>query len=143
MAKEAIGIKNFRTYRNTLNDLVAFGFIKMIEVSKNQYSSNIIALSNFDKALDKALDKAIVKATKKQSESTSKSIDSIDKQLTINKKPLTIEERKLKFAHTLNEFSNIYDRQLLKDFYEYWTETNENGKKLRREMQKTWNSWEA
>lgn len=31
----------------------------MIERSKNQYSSNIIALSDFDKALDKALDKAM------------------------------------------------------------------------------------
>jgi len=76
MAKDAIGIKSYNTYIKALNDLVEWGFIEMIERSKNQYSSNIIALSNFDKAIDKALDKAIAKATKKQDES----IDSIDKQ---------------------------------------------------------------
>ena len=78
MAKDAIGIKSYNTYVKTLNDLVDWGFIKMIQRSKNQYSANIIALSNFNKALDKALDKAIVKHDTKQS----KSIDSIDKPIT-------------------------------------------------------------
>lgn len=49
-----------------------------------------------------------------------------------------IDSRKLKFAHTLKEFNSTYSREMLKEFYEYWTETNENGKKFRREMQKTW-----
>ena len=89
MAKEAIGIRSYNTYINTLNDLVAFGFIKMIEKSKNQYSSNIIALSNFNKAVNKALDKAFIKHATKQSESTSESISSIDKQ--INNKPIKQE----------------------------------------------------
>jgi hypothetical protein len=79
MAKEALGIASYNTYINTLNDLVEFGFIKVIEKSKNQYSSNIVALSNFNKALDKALDKALIKHDTKQSESTS----SINKQETI------------------------------------------------------------
>lgn len=91
MVMEAIGIKSYNTYIKTLNDLVDFGFILMIERSKNQYSANIIALSKFNKALDKALDKAFIKHTSKQSESTSESIDSIDKQ--VNNKQLTIEQR--------------------------------------------------
>ena len=78
MAMEAIGIKSYNTYINTLNDLVEWGFISMVQRSKNQYSANIVALSNFDKALDKALDKAFIKHGTKQSES----IDSIDKQET-------------------------------------------------------------
>lgn len=107
MAKEAIGIKSYNTYIKTLNDLVDFGFIKMIERSKNQFSANIIALSKNDKALNKALDKAFIKhVTKhelKQDESTGESIDSINKPLTINKEPLTInnilfkKETKYKF----------------------------------------------
>lgn len=88
MAKEAIGIRSYNTYIKTLNDLVEFGFIKMVEKSKNQYSSNIIALSKFNKALDKALDKAFIKHMIKQDESTSESIDSIDKQITINNEPI-------------------------------------------------------
>jgi hypothetical protein len=77
MVMEAIGVKNWRTYSNGLNDLVEFGFIQMIEVSKNQYSSNIIAIVKNTKASTKALDKALSKHSAKQSQSTV----SIDKQL--------------------------------------------------------------
>lgn len=76
IAMEAIGIKSYNTYIKTLNELVEFGFVIMIERSKNQHTANIIELSKNDKALDKALDKAQVKATSKQRESNS----SIDKQ---------------------------------------------------------------
>lgn len=51
-----------------------------------------------------------------------------------------IDSRKLAFAHTLSEFIPEFDRELVKDFYDYWTETNEGGLKFRREMQKTWNT---
>jgi hypothetical protein len=133
MAKESIGIRSYNTYINTLNDLVNFGFIKLIEKSKNQYSSNIIALSNFDKATDKALDKAMIKHETKQRES----IDSINKHITINKE--TIEERKLKFAETLRPFLDLYGNKLLNEFYSYWTEPTQNKiPKLKFETMKTW-----
>ena len=44
MVMDAISIKSYNTFIKTLNDLVDYGFIKMVEKSKNQYSSNIIAL---------------------------------------------------------------------------------------------------
>ncbi len=133
MAKESIGIRSYNTYINTLNDLVDFGFIKLIEKSKNQYSSNIIALLNFDKATIKALDKALIKHGTKQRES----IDSIDKQETRNKE--TIEDRKLKFAETLQPFLIEYGKDLLNDFYLYWTEeTQTKNPKLKFELQRTW-----
>lgn len=78
MAMDAIGIKSHNTYAKTLNDLVEFGLITMIQHSKNQYSANIIAISKFDKAHDKALDRALIKHGAKQRESTIQSIDSID-----------------------------------------------------------------
>lgn len=92
MVMDAIGIKSYNTYSKTLQDLVDFGFIKMIEKSKNQYSSNIIALSKNNKAQYKALDKAIIAhsfcSIKKEqstiqsnSESTVQSIDSINKPI--------------------------------------------------------------
>lgn len=81
MVMDAVGIKSYNTFLNGLNDLVEFGFIKMIERSKNQYSANIIALSKFDKALDNTLDKAFINHATKQSESTVQSIDSIDKPI--------------------------------------------------------------
>jgi hypothetical protein len=84
MVMEAIGIKSYTTYINSLNDLVSYGFIKMIEKSKNQYSSNIVALSNFDKAHDKALDKALIKHTSKHMVKQCESIVSIDRQIYNN-----------------------------------------------------------
>lgn len=86
MVMEAIGVKSYNTYIGVLNDLVSFGFLKLIEKSKNQYSSNVIAISKNNKANNKALDKAIIKHTTKQhksmeqstSESKEQSIDSID-----------------------------------------------------------------
>lgn len=105
MTKDAIGIRSYNTYIQTLNDLVDFGFIKMLEKSKNQYSSNIIALLNNDKALLKALDKAFIKHNTKQSESTTQSIDSIIKQYTINNKQLTIEQ-------VFDWFWSLYDKKV-------------------------------
>ena len=66
MAKEAIGIKNYRTYSKTFNDLVDWGFLKLIQKSKNQYSSNIVAIVKNTKADTKALDKAMQKHDQKQ-----------------------------------------------------------------------------
>ena len=139
MAKSAIGIHSYNTYTNTLTDLIEWGFIKMIQKSKNQYSSNIIALSNFNKAPTEALDKAIIKHASKQSESTGESIDSIDKQVnkeTNNKE--TIEHRKLKFADTLKPFLSNFSKDMLNDFYRYWTEPNKSGTKFRQELEKAW-----
>jgi len=107
MAMEAIGIKSYNTYINTLNDLVEWGFIEMIQRSKNQYSANIVALSNFDKALDKALDEALIKHASKQSESTRQSTCSIDKQL--NKEQLTSEE--LLRPSDFDQFWKAYGKQ--------------------------------
>jgi hypothetical protein len=85
MVMEAIGVKNWKTYSAGLNDLVEFGFIKMIEISKNQYSSNIVAIVKNTKALTKAstkaLDKALSKHSTKQGTKQGQSIVSIDKQL--------------------------------------------------------------
>ena len=108
MAKEAIGIRSYNTYINTLNDLVQFGFVNLIEKSKNQYSSNIIALSNFDKAHDKALDKALIKHGTKQRES----IDSINKQETIEQINIYREFNHLKISiDEFNKLCNDYSKQ--------------------------------
>src|SRR5680860_134002 len=83
-AMETLGIRNYRTYIKALNDVVSFGFIKMIEKSKNQYTCNVIALVENSKANTKALDRAL----QMQGESTA----SIDKPLNnqkLNNKPLS------------------------------------------------------
>ena len=107
MVLEATGIKSYSVYKKTFDELVEYNFFTVIEYSKNQYSSNIIALKENYKAHDKALDKALIKHTSKhivkQCESTHQSIVSIDKQIynntntQINKS--TDAENSIEFLH--------------------------------------------
>lgn len=111
MVKDAVGIKSWHTYISAFNDLVDWGFFFLVERSKNQYSSNIIALIKNDEALDEALDKAITKHVSKQHQSTYQSIDSIDKQIQkpiINTKPLPLKGKEhFESVHKL--FSASYE----------------------------------
>ena len=50
----------------------------------------------------------------------------------------TIDSRKLKFAHTLKPFLELYGKDLLNSFYAYWTEPNKSNTSFKQEMQKTW-----
>jgi len=50
----------------------------------------------------------------------------------------TIEERKSRFADTLKPFLNTYGKEMLNDFYAYWTEHSTKGKKMRFEMERAW-----
>jgi hypothetical protein len=49
----------------------------------------------------------------------------------------SIDSRKLKFAHTLKPFLDIYAKETIRDFYDYWTEHGENDKKMRFEKEKS------
>jgi hypothetical protein len=54
------------------------------------------------------------------------------------KKENNIQERKLKFADTLKPFLETYGKDLLNDFYNYWTEPNHSNTKMKFELNKTW-----
>jgi len=131
MAMDAVGIKNWRTYSKALNDLCEWGFVDMLEKSKNQYSSCIIAIVKNTKANTKALTKATQSHLQKQVNS----IAVINKPN--NNKPNNIEERKHTFATSLAPFKDVYGRAMLVEFYEYWSESDLNNKKMKFEMQKT------
>jgi hypothetical protein len=99
MAGSSIG--NYKTYATALNDLSEFGFINIITRSKNQYTSNTVALVKTSKASTKALTKAVyeplneaVAETPYQSttQSTDRSSDGINKP--VNLKPETLNVNK-------------------------------------------------
>ncbi len=132
MTMEALGIKSYNTYIKAFNDLVEFGFIYLVEKSKNQYSANIIALSNFNNATNKALDKAFIKHTTKQSESTQQSTSesnySINKQITIepfNQKQLNKEQesKKVFIKPTLIECENIFIQKTAFNWTEWFAKS--------------------
>ena len=49
-----------------------------------------------------------------------------------------IDERKLKFASTLKPFIDLYGKELLNEFYKYWTEPNKSNTKFKQELERTW-----
>lgn len=137
MVMEAIGVKNWRTYSTGLNDLVQFGFITMVETSKNQYSSNIIAIVNFTKAPTKALDKALSKHIQKHSTKHSQSIVSIDKQETKNNEPI------INVNSFIQWFNDMHlKHRLVKGKFSVINETDINNLKRLKKQGYTQEDWE-
>ena len=101
MTKDAIGIKNYRTFTNTLNDLIEWGFITLLQKSKNQYSSNVIAIAKNTKANTKALDKAMQTHSQKQVHDT----------VCINKPDNNITIEQINNILSFDEFWDLYDKK--------------------------------
>ncbi len=116
MVMDAIGVKNWRTYSQGLKELVEYGFIEMIETSKNQYTANIIAIVKNTKAHTKALDKALQKHSTKHSQSTYQSTVSINKQLNNETtKQLNQQNGEIEVVQPKNAQTNYSD-----DFLKWW-----------------------
>lgn len=50
----------------------------------------------------------------------------------------TTEERKKKFYDSLKPYLEKYGKEMLRDFFDYWSETTRSGTKMRCELQPTW-----
>ena len=53
-----MGINSYKTFKKTFDSLVDSGFLEVVQYSKNQFTSNIVALVKNAKAQDKALTNA-------------------------------------------------------------------------------------
>ncbi len=49
-----------------------------------------------------------------------------------------LDARKLAFYQSILPYTDQYDREMLNDFYQYWTELDKRRRRMRFEMQKTW-----
>ena len=78
----ALGIKHHSTYKKAFDDLVTWGFVKIIEKSRNQYTANIIslksAMSNFSEAHSEALSKALAIYINKKPRTLKHSVEKLD-----------------------------------------------------------------
>jgi hypothetical protein len=151
MAMDAIGVRKHQTFTKHFNDLVEWGFIGLVQKSKNQYSANIISLISAKPKKGKALDKALVMHGAKHSQSTGQSTDSIDKQETMNneqetntgaitpnenqfKKPTQIE-----ISIHLSEKYPTANKNSINTFSEkFWSHYENNGWKVGKNKMKNW-----
>lgn len=103
MTMEAVGIKNYRTFAKSFFDLVDWGFIKVIQKSKNQYSANVIALVKNTKAHTKALTKASIKHVSKHIPKQVQSIVDVNKPMKPMKPNTNETIKKFDFKKSLLE----------------------------------------
>jgi hypothetical protein len=52
--------------------------------------------------------------------------------------PQTVEVRKTGFYNELKNHTGKYSKDILRNFYNYWSELNKSGKKMRFELERTW-----
>ena len=89
-------------------------------------------LSIKEKVREKSADFAAANAA-----TLSQSIEVVEPEIV---KPVVVadgkEKRKQKFYNKLSNYIQEYGLQMVTEFFDYWTESNENGKKMRFEMEK-------
>lgn len=66
-------------------------------------------------------------------------IDNISGHQTDTKRTAeqNLKDRKLAFGMQLKPFNGMYQRSMLAEFYDYWTEVKDGGRKMRYEKEKT------
>lgn len=99
MAMDALGIKKHQTYIKYFNELVEWGFFKLIQKSSNQYSANIISLTNALPKKGKALAKAITTHAAKQTEPKGQSTGQSNSSII---KPDNLEPNNLELDNDFN-----------------------------------------
>lgn len=78
------------------------------------------------------------KKPRKQGRSKDANSDEQPKTPTVADRQADMDKRKKEFGMTLQPYAQQYGRQMLSDFYRYWTELNKSGTKMRFELEKTW-----
>ena len=133
MVIDAIGINKPHTYIKYFDDLVEWGFFKLIQKSRNQYSSNIICLSSAMPKNGRALSKAIQKHAAKQTESIRRSNGPINKPINQEHKNQERESR----AHTREDFeklvASLFEEhpEEFEKFCDYWCALNQLNDQMR------------
>lgn len=62
-----------------------------------------------------------------------------NKEKIVKEKSLSLSDRTEKFKKELIPFVEKYGKDMIRAFFDYWSEPNTPGTKMRYEMQKTWN----
>lgn len=143
---EGLSIGNKKTYLAALNELEKWGFIKIIKLSKNQFQANIIQICRSKKA--PALQPALDTALQRHCNGIATTIDTtiattsvpIDKQRNkeTKKQVNNIANRQIEFFEELKIHTEKYGKDMIRKFYDYWSERTTDGQKMRKEMERTW-----
>lgn len=59
-------------------------------------------------------------------------------EATLSKGEISLKEREHKFGASLVPYVEKYSKETIRAFFNYWTEKNKSGTKMRFELEKTW-----
>jgi hypothetical protein len=107
-------------------DLIKFEEVRVKRSEAGKKSAEIKAQQNSTKS-------TLVESVQHRSTKSTDN-DNVNDNVINNK----IEERKLKFADTLKPFVQTYGKEMIRKFYDYWTEPNKSKTKFKMELEKTW-----
>jgi len=141
-------IKRRYKKENLIDSLLSGGFVKVendlisIDFLNEQLdAANHISRTNSENGKKSAALKALRLKENSTSVETPLNESSTNKNKNKSKEEVNnIDARKLKFADTLKPYIEKYGRDMVKDFYLYWTEPNKSGTKFKQEMLKTWDA---
>jgi hypothetical protein len=109
-------------------DLVKFEEVRVKRSEAGKKSAELKAQQNLTNS-------TYVESVEQISTNSTDNVNDNDNVNVINNK---IESRKLKFANTLKPFLETYGKEMIRKFYDYWTEPNKSNTKFKMELEKTW-----
>jgi len=110
--------------------------IKQQKTTKNR----VISVLNWDNYQNKKITEQQIEQQLNNERTTSEQQLNTNNNVNNLKNEEELKKRKLKFSESLKEFLPIYGKELLNEFYAYWTEPNKSKTKFKQEMQKTWDT---
>jgi hypothetical protein len=117
----------------------------LIKWKEKSEKNKQIAIDRWNKNASKGIDINAnvcerIKTDANYTDSVSDSDNVSDKVINKKESKPSLETRSLAFKETLRPFLNQYGADMLKSFYNYWSEPNQSKTKMLFEMQKTWDN---
>lgn len=108
---------------------------QLLEFEDLRKQNKVNALKGWEKRKKQNVSDRNATASIPQSDRNAIREEKIREDKSILKKDIL--ERKNEFSLQSNQFKNNYSEKIIKEFIDYWTESNLQGKKMKYEMQKT------
>lgn len=128
---------------SVLQELINNNIISIVDdnISINFLDKQLNKFQETSKKRTKAANKRWNNASALQVQSKSNAIrEDKSKEYNIKKENIKdINTRKREFYNSLIPFLNFYSKEMLKDFFDYWSEHGDRDKKFRKEKEKSFN----
>lgn len=121
-------------------DLIKFEEVKAKRSEAGKRSAELRALKNDE---SNSTNPTSVESVKQNSTNSTDNVNvNVNDNVNVinSKSKPSLETRSLAFKESLRPFLNQYGTDMLKSFYNYWSEPNQSKTKMKFELEKTWDN---